>query len=167
MPPWAAAAFAALNGNIAALNGNIAAQNGNIAALTGNVAALTGNFARMDATLANRRICARNAAALAAPPTPVQPLFPLQKEVHGLGLQLPGPGLLGVVPPAAQPVSTTPALLGAGGAGIFPATVAGVNTLTHRQLRTLSIWYNDGFGIVAGHTEAQRQQLFREWLCGR
>ena len=102
---------------------------------------------------------------MGAPLTTAQPLFRLRKEVSGLGQQLPGAGLLGVPPPAPPPVGAVPPLL-PGAAGIFPTTTVRVNALNHQELRTLSIWYNDDFGIVAGHTEAQRRAQFIAWMCG-
>ena len=146
VPPWGGQVLAAIAGNTAAIAGIAAAIAGIAAAIAGNTAAI-----------ANVRVCGRNLAATRG--VGASALVALRKETPGLGPQLPGPGHLGVQPAAVPVVGAVPG-------AIFPARLDLLMSLGHQQIRTLSIWYNDDFGIIAGDNISQRRTKLLKWSTG-
>ena len=117
------------------------------------LAAIAGNTA----AIANVRVCGRNLAATRG--VGASALVALRKETPGLGPQLPGPGHIGVLPAVVPVVGAVPG-------AIFPARLDLLMSLGHQQIRTLSIWYNDDFGIIAGDNISQRRTKLLKWSTG-
>ena len=132
-----------------AFNGRLDAFNGRLDAFNGRLDALDAKFSNDRARFRHRKLRSSGVADFA--------LYPLRKEVAGVGPSLPGH----LVPDP-----------GNGNVGemipinFFPPNLSHVYELTHDQLSTLSRWLNEDFGIIEGDLIATRRHKFVKYLVG-
>ena len=115
----------------------------------------------MSAQIRNQVLRAQNRRALidsrAGPDGPSRSLRRLLKEQRGVGVALPGanvhvhPAPVRVCRPIGPP---------------FPATVRRLYALSHAQLSTLAILFNNDFGITALDSLEQRRVRFQHFIVG-
>ena len=139
----------AFNGRLDEVNGRLDAFNGRLDEVNGRLDALDAKFSNDRARFRHRKLRSSGVADFA--------LYPLRKEVAGVGPSLPGH----LVPDP-----------GNGNVGemipinFFPPNLSHVYELTHDQLSTLSRWLNEDFGIIEGDLIATRRHKFVKYLVG-
>jgi hypothetical protein len=144
--------------NVPRILGEITAAQANMAAELANMAAELANMAAVQARLLNESIRRRNKRALHinddANDAAIR-LFPLNKEVRGLG-----PGLPGMAPIVGVPAIEVGTPVGRP----FPTTLRELLSLSAPAINRLSIMFNDDFGIMRRDDLAQMRAKFLRFI---
>ncbi len=132
---------------------------GEITATQANMATVQANMATVQARLLNESIRRQNKRALhiddPANDAANNRLFPLNKEVRGLGAGLPG----------MAPIPADPAIaVGTPVGHPFPTTPRELISLSAPAINRLSIMFNDDFGITRRDDLAQKRVKFLKFI---